>query len=58
VPFYVGAASVLAAIAVLSTGRRLLRVAERNQAAELPAAEHECDVDEIAALSEMLSSAT
>jgi len=34
VPFYVGAVSVVLAIAVLSTGHRLLRVAEQNQAAE------------------------
>jgi MFS transporter, ACDE family, multidrug resistance protein len=34
VPFYVGAAAVLAGLAVLSTGRSLLADAERAQAAE------------------------
>ena len=58
VPFYVGAASVLVAIAVLSTGHRLLRVAEQNQAAELAGPEHDRDVEETEALSEELGSAT
>ena len=62
IPFYVGAGSVLLAIAVLSTGHRLLRVAEENQAAELseaglsPAAEE--DREEEQALAEELGSAT
>ncbi len=53
VPFYVGAISVALAIAVLSTGHRLLRVAEQNQAAE-PAGSRE----EKEALAEELGSAT
>jgi MFS transporter, ACDE family, multidrug resistance protein len=58
VPFYVGAASVVVAIAVLSTGHRLLRVAEQNQAAELAGPEHDLDVEETEALAEELGSAT
>jgi ACDE family multidrug resistance protein len=62
IPFYVGAGSVLLAIAVLSTGHRLLRVAEENQAADLaqaaasPAGEE--DREEQEALIEELGSAT
>jgi MFS transporter, ACDE family, multidrug resistance protein len=58
VPFYVGALSVVAAIAVLSTGHRLLRVAEQNQAAELAAPGHEREAGEVQALSEELGSAS
>jgi len=58
VPIYVGAASVVAAIAVLSTGHRLLRVAEQNQPAELAGPEHDHDAEESDALSEELGSAT
>jgi ACDE family multidrug resistance protein len=58
VPFYVGAASVVMAIAVLSTGHRLLRVAEQNQSAELAGPEHDLDVEETEALAEELGSAT
>ena len=58
VPFYVGAASVAIAIVVLSTGHRLLRVAEQNQAAELAAPGHERDEEEAEALAEELGSAT
>ncbi len=58
VPFYVAAASVLAAIAVLSTGHRLLRVAEQNQIAELAQPGHEFDAEETQALAEELGSAT
>ena len=58
VPFYVGAASVLVAIAVLSTGHRLLRAAEQKQAAELAGPGHERDADEAEALCEELGSAT
>jgi ACDE family multidrug resistance protein len=58
VPFYVGAASVLAAIAVLSTGHRQLWAAEQKQAAELAGHEHDRDAVEIEALSEELGSAT
>ena len=58
VPFYVGAASVLVAIAVLSTGHGLLRAAEQKQAAEFARPGHERDADEAEALSEELGSAT
>lgn len=58
VPFYVGAATVLVAIVVLSTGHRLLRAAEQKQAAELAAPGHERDADETEALAEELGSAT
>jgi MFS transporter, ACDE family, multidrug resistance protein len=58
VSFYVGALSVVAAIAVLSTGHRLLRVAEQNQAAELAAPGHEREAGEVQALSEELGSAS
>jgi MFS transporter, ACDE family, multidrug resistance protein len=44
-PFYVGAVSVVLAIAVLSTGHRLLRVAEQNQATELAGATHARDAE-------------
>jgi MFS transporter, ACDE family, multidrug resistance protein len=58
VPFYVGAASVLTAIAVLSTGHRPLRAAEQKQAANLAGRKHDRDAVEIEALSEELGSAT
>jgi MFS transporter, ACDE family, multidrug resistance protein len=58
VPFYVGAVSVVLAIAVLSTGHRLLRVAEQNQAAELAGVAHERDAEEAEAQAEELGSAT
>jgi MFS family permease len=58
VPFYVGAMSVVLAIAVLSTGHRLLRVAEQNQAAELDGAAKERDAEETQAQAEELGSAT
>jgi predicted MFS family arabinose efflux permease len=58
VPFYVGAASVLVAIAVLSTGHCLLRAAEQRQAAEFAGPGHERDADETEALAEELGSAT
>jgi MFS transporter, ACDE family, multidrug resistance protein len=58
VPFYVGAASVLVAIGVLSTGHGLLRAAEQKQAAEFAWPGHERDADEAEALSEELGSAT
>lgn len=58
VPFLVGAASVVAAIVVLSTGHRLLRVAELNQAAELAGPGHEQEIEENEALAEELGSAT
>jgi ACDE family multidrug resistance protein len=58
VPFYVGAASVVLAIVVLSTAHRLLRVAEENQAAELAGPGHEPEIDEAEALAEELGSAT
>jgi MFS transporter, ACDE family, multidrug resistance protein len=58
VPFYVGALSVVAAIAVLSSGHRLLRVAEQNQAAELAGPGHEREAEELEALSEELGSAS
>ena len=58
VPFYVGAASVLVAIGVLSTGHGLLRAAEQKQAAEFASPGHERDADEAEALSEELGSAT
>ncbi len=58
VPFYVGAASVLVAIAVLSTGHGLLRAAEQKQAAEFARPGHERDAGEAEALSEELGSAT
>jgi MFS transporter, ACDE family, multidrug resistance protein len=58
VPFYVGAVSVVLAIAVLSTGHRLLRVAEQNQAAELAGATHEREAEEAEAQAEELGSAT
>ncbi len=58
VPFYVGAASVLVAIAVLSTGHGLLRAAEQKQAAELAGPGHERDAGEAEALYEELGSAT
>lgn len=58
-PFYVGAVSVLLAIAVLSTGHRLLSVAEQNQASELagPAGGGR-GAEEAGALAEELGSAT
>jgi len=58
VPFYVGAASVLVAIGVLSTGHGLLRAAEQKQAAEFAGPGLERDADEAEALSEELGSAT
>ena len=58
VPFYVGAFSVVLAIAVLSTGHRLLRVAEQNQAAELTRAGREGNATQNEALAEELGSAT
>ncbi|MGN6677977.1 MAG: MFS transporter, partial [Streptosporangiaceae bacterium] len=58
VPFYVGAISVVLAIAVLSTGHRLLRVAEQNQAAELAGDAQERDAEEAEAQAEELGSAT
>ena len=58
VPFYVGAASVAVAIAVLSTGHRMLRVAEQNQATELAGPEHDREIEETEALAEELGSAT
>jgi len=58
VPFYVGAISVVLAIAVLSTGHRLLRVAEQKQAAELAGAAQERDAEEAQAQAEELGSAT
>jgi MFS transporter, ACDE family, multidrug resistance protein len=58
VPFYVGAASVVLAIAVLSTAHRLLRVAEENQAAALAGPGHERETEEAEALAEELGSAT
>ncbi len=58
VPFYVGAASVLVSIGVLSTGHGLLRAAEQKQAAEFAWPGHERDADEAEALSEELGSAT
>jgi MFS family permease len=58
VPFYVGAISVVLAIAVLSTGHRLLRVAEQNQAAELAGAAQDRDAEEAEAQAEELGSAT
>jgi MFS transporter, ACDE family, multidrug resistance protein len=53
VPFYVGAVSVVLAIAVLSTGHRLLRVAEQNQATELAGATHARDAESEAQAEEM-----
>ncbi len=58
VPFYVGAISVAAAVVVLSTGHKLLRVAEQNQVAELAQAGHEREAEETEALAEELGSAT
>jgi MFS family permease len=58
VPFYVGAASVVLAIAVLSTAHRLLRVAEENQAAALAGPGHERETEQAEALAEELGSAT
>jgi MFS family permease len=58
VPFYVGAISAALAIGVLSTGHRLLRVAEQNQAAELEGAAPERDAEETEAMAEELGSAT
>jgi len=43
VPFYVGATSVLVAVAVLATGHRLLRIAEHNQTHELAGTAGESD---------------
>jgi hypothetical protein len=57
VPFYVAAISVCAAIAVLATGHRLLRVAEQNQAAELAGHQHDLAAQETLALAEELGSA-
>jgi len=54
----VGAFSVVVAIAVLSTGHRLLRVAEQNQAAELSGAGRERNAAQNEALAEELGSAT
>ncbi|HKR71985.1 MAG TPA: MFS transporter [Streptosporangiaceae bacterium] len=58
VPFYIGAISVVLAIAVLSTGHRLLRVAEQNQAAEFAGAAQDRDAEEAEAQAEELGSAT
>jgi ACDE family multidrug resistance protein len=58
VPFYVGAASVVLAIVVLSTAHRLLRVAEENQAAEPAGPGPEREIEEAEALAEELGSAT
>jgi MFS transporter, ACDE family, multidrug resistance protein len=58
VPFYVGAISVAAAVVVLSTGHKLLRVAEQNQAAELAQPGPEREAKESEALAEELGSAT
>jgi MFS transporter, ACDE family, multidrug resistance protein len=58
VPFYVGAISVAAAVVVLSTGHKLLRVAEQNQAADLAQPGHERAAEESEALAEELGSAT
>jgi len=57
-PFYVGAVSVVLAIAVLSTAHRLLSVAEQNQAAELDGAAHEREAEETEAIAEEFGSAT
>ena len=57
-PFYVSAISVVLAIVVLSTGHRLLRVAEQNQAADLAGAADEREADEAEAQAEELGSAT
>jgi MFS family permease len=58
IPFYVGAAFALLAVVVLSTGHRLLRGAERAQAAELAGPEHELEVAEDEAFAEELGAAT
>ncbi|HXA60666.1 MAG TPA: MFS transporter [Streptosporangiaceae bacterium] len=63
VPFYVGAASVVLAIAVLATGHRLLGDAERVQAAELATTAEDHDAEllihiEEQAVAEDLGSAT
>jgi MFS transporter, ACDE family, multidrug resistance protein len=58
VPFYVAAASVIAAIAVLSTGDGLLRAAEQNQTAELAKPGHDLEAAEEEALAEEFGSAT
>jgi MFS family permease len=58
VPFYVGAATVLVAIAVLSTGHSLLRAAEQNKAPELAGPGLDRDAREAEALSEELGLAT
>jgi MFS transporter, ACDE family, multidrug resistance protein len=58
VPFYVAAASVIAAIAVLSTGHGLLRAAEENKTAELARPGHDLEAAEGEALAEEFGSAT
>jgi ACDE family multidrug resistance protein len=58
VPFYVGAASVVIAIAVLSTGHGLLHAAELKQSALLAGPGHEQEAAEAEALNEELGSAT
>jgi ACDE family multidrug resistance protein len=58
VPFYVGAVSVALAIAVLSTGHRLLQAAEQNQSAELVKETQPPAHDEAEALAEELGSVT
>jgi hypothetical protein len=58
VPFYVGAVSVVLAIAVLSTGHRVLRIAEQNQAAELKGTPNDRYAEETEAIAEELGSAT
>jgi hypothetical protein len=58
VPSYVGALSVLLAVAVLATGPRLLRIAEHNQTHELAGTAGESDAGENEALAEELGSAT
>jgi len=57
-PFYVGAVSIVIAIAVLATGHRLLLAAEQKQSALLAEPGHEQDAAEAEALSEELGSAT
>jgi ACDE family multidrug resistance protein len=52
VPFYVGAASVVLAIAVLATGHRLLGDAERVQAAELATTAEDLDAERLVHLEE------
>jgi MFS family permease len=52
VPFYVGAASVVLAIAILATGHRLLGDAERVQAAELATTPEDHDTERLIHLEE------